>query len=130
MYNVWAMVMAKWQEKLLGDPLPWLLEPDQEQPAIRYFTLRDILGYEENHSEITVAKSAIMLTGPVPKILAAQQPEGYWAKPGPGYSPKYRSTVWQIIFLAQMGADSLDSRVRAGCEYLLNHAISKHGWLS
>ena len=122
--------MAKWQEKLLGDPLPWLLEFDQEQPAIRYFTLRDILGYEEDHSEITEAKSAIMLTGPVPKILAAQQPEGYWAKPGPGYSPKYRSTVWQIIFLAQMGVDSLDSRVRAGCEYLLEQSISKHAWFS
>jgi len=66
----------------------------------------------------------------VPKILAAQQPEGYWAKPGPGYSPKYRSTVWQILFLSLLGADAADSRVKAGGQYLFEHSLSKPGWFS
>ncbi len=65
----------------------WLLESDREQPAIKYFTLRDILGYGEDDSEGRVAKSAIMSTGPVPGILGAQDIGGYWIKAGPGDPP-------------------------------------------
>ena len=122
--------MTCWKDELNSGAVGWLLEPDLEQPAIRYFTLRDILGCREDDGEVRVAKSAIMSTGPVPKILAAQQPEGYWSKPGPGYSPKYRSTVWQVIFLAQIGADVGDPRVQAGCEYVLTHTIASHGGFS
>ncbi len=119
-----------WKDKLNGDPVTWLLEPDLSQPAVRYFTLRDITGLADDAVEVKEARAAIMRSGPVPKILAAQEPEGYWAKPGAGYSPKYRSTVWQVMFLAQLGADGSDSRVKAGCEYLLDHAIASRGWFS
>jgi hypothetical protein len=122
--------MATWREKLVGNPLPWLLEKDAEQPGVRYFTLRDILGYAEEDREVRQAKKAIWQSGPVPKILAAQQAGGYWSKPGPGYSPKYRSTVWQIIFLANLGADASDARVKAACAYLLEHTLSPNGWFS
>ena len=53
-----------------------------------------------------------MQTDPIASILAAQQPEGFWVKPGPGYTPKYRGTVWQLIFLDQLGADDTDARVQ------------------
>jgi hypothetical protein len=118
--------VAGWRAKLRGDPIPWLLEVDPSQPAIRYYTLRDILGHPEDDSEAQSARVSIMSTGPVPEMLASQQPEGYWVKPGPGYLPKYRSTLWQIVFLAQLGADGADPRVRAGCEYVLSHAIASH----
>jgi hypothetical protein len=72
--------MTCWKDKLHGDPLPWLLEPDREQPAVRYFTLRNILGRSENDSEVREALAANMLSGPVPVILAAQEPDGYWDK--------------------------------------------------
>ena len=68
-----------------------------------------------------------MNSEPVQKILAAQNPEGWWDKPGLGYSRKYLSTVWQIIFLAEFGADIKDELVRRGCEYWLGQAQSKHG---
>ncbi len=119
--------MGNWRDELHEDPIPWLLEPDGDQPAIRYFTLRDMLDNEERNSEVREAKKAIMTTGPVPAILAAQEPEGYWVQPGPGYSPKYRGTVWQLIFLSQLGADGTDPRVRAGGEYVLSHTIARHG---
>jgi len=119
--------MAGWRDKLNGDPLPWLLEDDREQPGVRYFTLRDILGRGESDGELREAKKAIMATGPVPVILENQEPEGYWVKPGPGYGPKYRGTVWQVIFLAQLGADGNDRKVRAGCEYILSHTVARHG---
>jgi hypothetical protein len=38
-----------------------------------------------------------MAADPIAAILAAQQPAGYWEKPGPGYATKCRGTVWAAI---------------------------------
>jgi len=122
--------MANWKDKLIRDSVPSLLEADKTQPAIRYYTLRDIFGRDENDKEVKAAKAAIMASGPVPVILAAQQPEGYWDKPGASYGPKYRGTEWSLAFMAQLGADGADSRVRAGCEILLSQCIASNGGLS
>jgi len=122
--------MLTWRDRLRADPLPWLLEPDEAQPAVRYFALRHLLWRREEEEDIREARAAIMRTGPVPAILAAQDPAGYWVKPGPGYGPKYQGTIWQIAFLAQLGADPADRRVRAGCEYVLSHTIASHGGFS
>ena len=81
------------------DVLPWLLEEDAANPGVRYFALRDLLGSADDAPEVIAARSHVMHTGPVPAILDAQYPDGYWVKPGPGYSPKYRSTLWQVLFL-------------------------------
>ena len=77
--------------------------------------------------EVLEAGAAVMQTGPVPAILDAQEPEGYWTKPGPGYSPKYRATVWQLLRLDKLGADPSDLRVRAACAYVLAHTPTVHG---
>lgn len=117
-------------DDLRGDPLPWLLEPDPENPAVRYFAWRDLLGRAVDEPEMRQARAAIMTQGPVPAILAAQHPEGYWIRPGNGYSPKYQGIVWQIIFLAELGADPTDERVQRGCEYLLGHGLATIGAFS
>ena len=52
----------------------------------------------------------MMSTGPVPTFLEAQEPDGYWVKPGPGYNPKCRSTGSSLSMLAQLGAEGSDSR--------------------
>jgi hypothetical protein len=122
--------MISWKNKLRGDPLPWLLEDDRTQPAVRYFTMLDILGYSRDDSAVRRARAEIMTSGPVPAILAAQESEGYWDKPGAGYGPKYCGTQWAIIFMAQLGADGANYCVQAGCEYLLSHAIASNGSLS
>jgi hypothetical protein len=122
--------MSDWRNALNDDPTPWLLEPDPDNPGVRYFALRNLLDRTEDDAEVQVARAAIMTTGPVPAILDAQYPDGYWVKPGGGYSPKYRSTVWQIIFLAELGADPADERVQRGCEYLLSHSIAANGAFS
>jgi hypothetical protein len=114
--------MPSWKDKLNGDPVPWLLENDRSQPAIRYYTLRDILGRVESDNEVKAAKAAIMTSGPVPVILAAQQPQGYWGK-----TPRYTGTMPAIVFMAQLGADGADPRVRAGCEILLSRYIESNG---
>ena len=114
-------------KRLSGDPVLWLLEPDPDNPGVRYFALRDLLGRSEDDPEVRQARSDIMGTGPVPAILDAQHPDGYWAKPGGGHSPSYRATVWQITFLAQLGADPRDKQVRRGCEYYLSHTVAANG---
>jgi hypothetical protein len=122
--------MSSWQSELNGDSLSWLLEPDQANPGVRYFALRDLLARPETDPEVIQARRAVMVTGPVPIILDAQDPEGYWVKPGGGYSPKYRGTVWQITFLAELGADPTDERVRRGCKYLLDHSLAANNAFS
>jgi hypothetical protein len=122
--------MFEWQRELNDDPLPWLLEPDPANPGVRYFALRELLDRPEDDPEVRQAKMEIMTGGPAPTILAAQQPDGEWVKSGGGYSPKYRGTVWQIIFLAELGADPADERVRRGCDYLLNHSLAANGAFS
>jgi hypothetical protein len=122
--------MLDWKIGLNEDPLPWLLEEDPENPSIRYCALMELLDRPEDDPEIQKAKAAIMETGPVPAILDAQEPEGYWVKAGGGYSPKYQGTVWQILLLAELGADPGDERVKRGCEYLLSHSIASNGTFS
>lgn len=109
------------------ETLNWLLEEDASQPAVRYFTLIDLLGVSKDDPRVVRAFKDIMLSGPIPKILAAQNPEGNWQKAGAGYSTKYKGTIWQIIFLASLGADKNDQRVKKACEYVLTHAISPIG---
>ncbi len=111
-----------WKRHLLKDPTDWLLEPDAANPGIRYFALHELGDLPGDHPEVLAARQAVMATGPVPAILAAQQPQGYWEEEGAGYYPKYRGTVWQVIFLAQLGAVGSEPRVRAGCEYVLAHS--------
>jgi hypothetical protein len=117
--------MEAWQARLNGDPLPWLL--DGEQPAVRHRALREMLDLPADHPDVVAARRAAMAADPIAAILAAQDPEGWWVKPGGGYSPKYTGTVWSLIFLDQMGADGADPRIRAGCAYLLEHAQAPSG---
>jgi hypothetical protein len=107
--------------------LPWLLEPDPANPGVRYFVLTELLDRPADDPEVVAAQRAVMTGGPVPAILEAQYPAGYWVKAGSGYAPKYRGTVWSVIFLAQLGADGNDPRMRAGGAYVLDHARSPYG---
>jgi hypothetical protein len=112
------------------DALTWLLGPDLVNPGVRYFALKDLLDQPADAPDVVAAQAAVMASGPVPAILAAQDRAGFWVEPGPGYYPKYTGTVWQITFLAQFGADGRDPRVRAGCDYLLDHSRSTYGGFS
>ena len=114
----------------MSEILDWLLEEDPQNPGVRTFALTDLLDRPQDDPEVVAARRAVMEQGPVPAILAAQDEAGFWEKPGEGYLPKYRSTVWSIIYLAQLGADPLDQRVRAGGEYLLEHGRAKTGVFS
>ncbi len=103
----------------------WLLE--LENPSARYLALTELLDYPPDDPDVASARAAIPGADPARAILDAQfagsgrEPAGYWVKPDLGYSPKYRATVWQIIFLAQLGAPPIEP-IRRACEYVLNHS--------
>jgi hypothetical protein len=117
--------MATWLSALRGDPRPWLLE--DTTPAVKHLTLRLLLERPADDPEVRQARAAAMAAPPIGTILAAQQPEGYWMKPGSGYYSKYRGTVWQLIFLDQLGADGGDPRVQRACDYVLTHSQAETG---
>ena len=80
-----------WQAQLKGNSLPWLLET--ESPGVRYLALRHVVGLPKDNPELRAARQTAHKKGPIATILADMDKAGYWAEPGPGYNPKYRSTV-------------------------------------
>ena len=109
--------MSDWKSILKADPTDWLLENDN--PSVRYLTLTEILDKPENSAEVKQAKGEIMKIGIVPKIFAKQENGGYWEAPGRFYTAKYKGTVWQLMILAELGADGKDERVKKACEFIL-----------
>jgi hypothetical protein len=110
--------MRDWKSVLKGDPLDWLLEKDN--PSVRFYVLSQILDKPENDSQVKEAKNEIMKKGVVPKILTKQNPDGYWENPEKFYTAKYKGTVWQLIILAELGADKEDVRIKKACEFILD----------
>jgi hypothetical protein len=99
--------------------LPWLLETDNS--SVRYIVLNELMGLPASHPEAAEAKADIMKKGPVPKILASQRKKRYWGTKEDFYvRAKYRGTVWQVIILAELGADGNDDRIRKACEFIID----------
>ena len=120
---------VSWKDQLRGDPLPWLLETDS--PGARYPALRDLMDLPDDDRELKAARKKAHREGPIAEILAHMGEPGYWVKPGPGYNPKYTSTVWSLILLAQLGAHvSEDRRIAQACSYLLDQAMSPGGQIT
>jgi hypothetical protein len=118
-----------WQQQIKGDPLPWLLE--LESPGARYLAMRDLLDLPEDDPELSAARRTAHQAGPIAKILAEMDNAGFWVKPGPGYNPKYRSGVWSIILLAQLGGGvQEDARIEHACQHLIEHALTPGGQFS
>lgn len=117
-----------WEAQIKGDPVVWLLEAGA---GARYLALRDLLDLPADDPELARARREAHHSGPIAAILDNMAQEGYWVKPGPGYNPKYRSVVWALIALAQLGASvAEDERIARACRYLLDHNMSALGQFS
>lgn len=114
-----------WLEAMNADPRPWLL--DRSTPAVRAATLTRLLRRPITDPEVVEARRLAMQTDPIRGILDAQDPHGWWVKPGPGYGPKYGGTVWNLMFLDQLGADPADERVQAAVRYVLSWCPASSG---
>jgi hypothetical protein len=109
-----------WKNQLQSDSLPWLLESDN--PGVRYLALRDLFDLFPDDKKLKSARKSAHKDGPIAVVLAKMAADGHWVTTGPGYNPKYRSTVWSLILLAQLGASiKEDKRIAQACSYLLDH---------
>jgi hypothetical protein len=105
----------------------WLLEG--EDPGPRYLSVLSLA--DPKPSELEEEAERAHSLGPIRTILDALQPGGYWDNDGPGYLPKYTSTVWSLVMLAQLGAKiKYDSRLDTACQRYLDRAISPNGQIS
>jgi len=94
----------------------WLLE--ENQPAVRYFTLVDLLGREETDPKVKDAYSNIARRGWAFDILKLQKPDGRWqSRPrGSLYGPKYTATNWMALVLSDLGLTKGDPRIAKTAE--------------
>ena len=95
----------------------WLMS--QDSPSIRYWTMKDLLGYAENDPELSKARSEIADSSLVSEILGEQRDGGYWAEAEDCYWPKWQATVWNLILLAELGLPGDHPQVKKGCEFFL-----------
>jgi len=110
-----------WKAALNADPTDWLLAEDN--PSVRYFTLLDVLDRSPKDADVIKARQSIMTSNPITTILGKQEKGGYWGIPQDFYvRAKYRGTVWNIILLAQLGADGSDERIHNAGEFILNNS--------
>ena len=112
-----------WLEVLRGDPIPWLLEP--ENPCVRTWTLLDLLDRLADDVEVRASQAAIRSFPPVAALLAARKRDGYWVKRD-YYLPKNCGTFWVLSVLADLGLTAEDEGVRRGCDFLFTHQ-REHG---
>jgi hypothetical protein len=104
----------------LTSTVAWLLESGN--PSARYLALVNLLHRTPESLEAASARDDIPYVSPARAILDAQYPAGYWIKPDRGYSPMYKATIWQLIFLADLGTRPADRLVR-GCEHVIRTAF-------
>ena len=97
-----------------ADPVDWLLEEDQ--PAIRYLALTQLLHRRATDPEVREARAQIPTKGWAADILARRDPAGWWARDRSLYRPKYVSTNWNLLALSDLGATKAIPEVRASCE--------------
>lgn len=98
-----------------GPVIDWLLE--ENQPAVRYLALRDLLGQSANASVVDRARASISRLGWVREILAKQKHGGYWESEKNLYRPKYTATNWMALVLSDLGLMKEDERI-ARCSNL------------
>lgn len=121
--------MVNWKDQIKGNPIDWLLE--SSDPAVRYLALRDLLDKPKTDPELVKAWKAAREDPLILQILSNMHPAGWWVKPGAGYTGKYKSAVWSLLSLAQIGADvRMDPRIATACQYYVDHAFTPLGQIS
>lgn len=94
-------------------------------PSLRYLTLRRLLGREEGDAEVQAERRAMAARGPIPLILGRQAAHGNWEGESSFYTPKYTSTHWSMMLLAELQADPQDERLRRGADFMLATTAGK-----
>jgi hypothetical protein len=105
--------------------LEWLLEDDQ--PAVRYRTLTQLLGRPESDGEVREAKERIPKVGWAAALLAERSPDGWWVDGKSLYRPKYLSTNWRLLVLSDLGLTREHPAIRESCQLWMRRFAKEDG---
>lgn len=108
--------------------ISWLLE--EENPSVRYGTLKDLLNIPQTSEQVLASRDKIMHVGYVPALLERMRSEEYVKRFPNFYTDKYKGLVWSLVTLAELGAQRTD-QIGEYCEYLLDNSQENgHGGFS
>jgi hypothetical protein len=103
---------------ILDPVIDWLMEGD---PAIRWQTLRDLLGAPEQ--EWRAEQKRTLAEGWGAQLLAVQDPDGRWG--GGIYSPKWISTTYTLLLLCSIGIPPETPAARIGAQRVINGILGE-----
>jgi hypothetical protein len=112
------------------DPvLAWLLEPSQ--PSMRWLASRDLVRPCPSERRLARLRADVTERGWASAILAKQREHTWWAAKRTCYYPKFRSTIWQLQVLADLGCSRRDPRIANAVELWFRlHYDAKGGGFS
>ncbi len=109
--------------------LAWLLDPSE--PAMRYLASRDLMNPRPSERSLEQLRAEVSRHGWAANILAEQREQTWWATKKTCYTPKFRSTIWQLQVLADLGLDRRDDRIANAVEFWFNlHYRARDGGYS
>nr|MBN2278743.1 terpene cyclase/mutase family protein [candidate division Zixibacteria bacterium] len=108
-------------------PIEWLLG---REAFVKYRTMTDLLGRNENDREVLETKNSIIRCKPIRRILERQNTDEYWGKPNDIYSwwPKKDTTFWILGVLGDFGLDRDHPQIAAACEYVFRTQLPGGGF--
>src|SRR3989441_426263 len=108
--------------------LDWLLGEDQ--PSVRFLTLTQLVERPLHDPEVVAARDTIPRKGWAQEILAKQSPAGWWMSGESLYQPKYLSTNWMLLILADLGLTKADPRIKKACDLWIERFAKDDGGFS
>ncbi len=110
--------------ELATDLQTWLVA--EGDASVQYRVLREVLDRPPGDPEVEAARAAIGQKGWAANILRAQLEGGQWTTPGTAsidlYRPKYITTNWMLLVLAELGLTRENPRVARAAELLLDRS--------
>jgi hypothetical protein len=110
--------------------IQWLLE--ENQPAVRYRALVDLLGQKETDTDVHRARSRIARVGWAHDQLSRQGPKGFWEPREPKdvrewinflYFPYYTATNWRALVLSDLGLDAANPQIKKLAALLFEYKL-------
>ena len=100
--------------KIPGTTIHWLLS--DENPPVKYLTMKELLEKPENDPELISAKKNVNNYHVIREIL--KHKKVFWGEDIHLYR-KYTGGFWQLIFLSDFHADGSHPGIKEGCEFIL-----------